>query len=155
MQQCGLPRSARANDRDALSPGDVQGRNREPEIGMRELKFQTGDGDHSFLSNTVLLTRLCRETFKPVIFHDPSTGSILSSAAYSLTRRWMCPQCSTIPSTRQVTRSVKPPFPPPSTGSVFRTLTESTRAVAPPCSRMMRPCLIFRYRSASKSPFTL
>ena len=63
----------------------------------------------SFLKETALRTWLCRTTFMETIFHAPSCGVMPRSAVYSLTRVWMCPQCSMVPATCQVTRSTKPP----------------------------------------------
>src|ERR1039458_1775242 len=154
MQQGGLPGSARPDDGDPLGSADLQRRNRKPEIGLREMKGEIANGDHSFLKTTALLTWLCRTTFKAVIFHEAPAASTFKSAEYSLIRVWMWPQCSTVPWTCQITRSTKPRSLWPAS-SVFKTLTSCTRATAPPCSCMMRPCLIFRYKSASKSPCTL
>ena len=73
-----------------------------------KLKFEIGNGNHSSRTVTALFTWLCRVTVMAVIFHEPPAGSISNSAAYSLTRVWMWPQCSTVPSTCQVRRSAKP-----------------------------------------------
>src|ERR1035441_827486 len=88
MQQGGLPGSARPDDGDPLGSADLQRRNRKPEIGMRELKCEIANCDHSFLKTTALLTWLCRATFMAMIFHEAPADSIFKSAEYSLIRVW-------------------------------------------------------------------
>ena len=121
MQQGGFPRTARPDDRDALRRGDLQRRNGEAEIGMRKMKFEIGNGDHSFLKHHRAL-----DLALPGDVHggDFPCGrrrvQLPSRPQYSLMRVWMWPQCSTVPSTCQVRRSTKPFLLLPSAGSAFR-----------------------------------